>query len=85
MNVVVKSVNYIQSHSLKRCEFKNFLAEIDIAYLDVEYDCWLSRVKVLEKFFELCTQVEIFMIEQGYPVPELVSVLVMEVLTFLVN
>lgn len=74
MQVVVKTVNYIRSHALKHREFKSFLAEIESQYPDLPYHCevrWLSRGKVLQRFFELRHAIDIFMIEKNKHVKEL--------------
>lgn len=88
MNVVVKTVNFIRSSSLKHRQFKNFLAEIDSAYPDVPYHCevrWLSRGKVFQRFFELREVIGIFMTEQRRPVPELSDSVFVWKLAFLVD
>lgn len=88
MNVVVKTVNFIRSSSLRHRQFKNFLAEIDSAYPDVPYHCevrWLSRGKVLQRFFELREVIDIFMTEQRHPVSELSNNLFVWKLAFIVD
>lgn len=88
MNIVVKTVNFIRSSSLKHRQFKNFLAEVDSAYPDVPYHCevrWLSRGKVLERFFELHEVIDIFMTEHQRPVPELSDDLFIWKLAFIVD
>lgn len=74
MLTVTKTVNYIRSHALNHRKFKNFLAEVESEYSDLPYHCevrWLSRGKVLQRFFELREFVDIFMTEQEKPVEEL--------------
>lgn len=88
MNVVVKTVNFIRSSALRHRQFKNFLAEVDSAYPDVPYHCevrWLSRGKVLQRFFELREMVDIFMTEQRCPVSELSDCLFLWKLAFIVD
>lgn len=88
MDVVVQTVNFIRSHSLTHRQFKNFLAEIDSEYQDVPYHCevrWLSRGKVLERFFQLRAEIDIFMTDKNRPVPELSDVLWIWKLAFIVD
>ena len=54
MNAVVKTVNEIRAKGLKHRQFRAFLEELDGEYKDLLYHCevrWLSRGKVLERFF----------------------------------
>lgn len=88
MTVVVKTVNYIRSSSQKHRQFKAFLSEIDSNYPDVPYHCevrWLSRGKVLQRFFELREPIDIFMTDQGRQVPELSDPVWLWKLAFLVD
>ena len=71
MDVVVSTVNFIRSHALAHRQFKNFLADIESEYQDIPYHCdvrWLSRAKVLKRFFELREEIDIFMNERNRPV-----------------
>ena len=67
MKVVVSTVNFVRSHGLNHRLFKNFLTEIESSYGDLQYHSevrWLSRGKVLKRFFELRHEIDIFMNEQ---------------------
>ncbi|XP_046683452.1 general transcription factor II-I repeat domain-containing protein 2A-like [Homalodisca vitripennis] len=88
MEIVVKTVNYIRSSFQKHRQFKAFLSEIDSNYPDVPYHCevrWLSRGKVLQRFFELHEAIDIFMIEQGRQEPVLSNPVWLWKLAFLVD
>ena len=59
MKVAVKIVNYIKSNALNHRQFKEFLLEEDASYSDLAYYCdvrWLSRGKMLERFYGLLTE-----------------------------
>ncbi|XP_071060599.1 general transcription factor II-I repeat domain-containing protein 2A-like [Pseudochaenichthys georgianus] len=75
MSVVVKCINHIRSRGLKHRQFRAFLEEIESEYEDVLYFTevrWLSRGNVLKRFFELRTELKVFMLEKGgMAVPEL--------------
>ena len=63
MNVVVKVVNLILSKGLKHRQFQQLLLEVDSQYSDLLYFCevrWLSRGKMLERFFELLNEINTF-------------------------
>ena len=54
MSVVVLNVNFIKNHSLNHRKFHTFLADLDCEHGDVMYHNevrWLSRGKVLRRFF----------------------------------
>ncbi|CAI6372756.1 unnamed protein product [Macrosiphum euphorbiae] len=73
MNIVTKTVNFIRSHGLKHRQFIEFLNEIESEHKDVLYHNqvrWLSRGKVLKRFFDLRQEIQIFMIEKNKPVEE---------------
>ena len=68
MNVVVSTVNFIRRHGLNHRQFQTFLSEIDSEYGDVLYHTevrWLSKGKVLRRFFALRHEIEIFLTEKG--------------------
>ncbi|CAL1571780.1 unnamed protein product [Knipowitschia caucasica] len=72
MSDVVKFINHIRSRALKHRQFRDFLVEIESEYEDVLYFTevrWLSREKVLKRFFELRAQVKAFMEKNGMAVP----------------
>ena len=76
MSVVVKTTNFIRTNSLKRRQFRILLE-------DVNWDCgelplhtevrWLSRGKILDRFFNLREEISHFMDAVDRPVPELVQ------------
>ena len=71
MSDVVKIINHIRSRSLKHRQLRAFLEEIESAYEDVLYFIearWLSRGKVLKRFFELRAEVKAFMEKDGMTV-----------------
>lgn len=74
MDVVVKIVNFIRSRALNHRQFKEFLQEIEASHGDVIYHNsvrWLSRAKVLTRFLTLFEEIEIFLTEKSFDVPEL--------------
>ena len=74
MEIVVQVTNSIRSRGLRHRQFKSFLEECDTQYGDLPYHCnvrWLSRGKVLDRFFELREEISLFMSAQYKPVPQL--------------
>lgn len=74
MTVVIYTMNYIRCHGATRRQFKTFLEELDAEYGELPYHTdvrWLSRGKILHRFFELRDEIREFMDIAGYPVPEL--------------
>lgn len=74
MDVVVRIVNIIRARSLNHRQFKTFLEQIDSEYGELLYHSevrWLSRGKVLERFFELREETGLFMAMKQADVPEL--------------
>lgn len=68
MGVVVSSVNYIRSHGLNHRQFQQYLSEVEAEYGDVLYHTevrWLSRGKVLKRFFDLRAEIRSFLDEKG--------------------
>ena len=69
MSVVVSNVNFIKNHFIKNHrQFQTFLADLDCEYRDVMYHNevrWLSRGKVLRRFFQLCKGINEFLKEKG--------------------
>ncbi|KAK1890479.1 General transcription factor II-I repeat domain containing protein 2A [Dissostichus eleginoides] len=68
-------VNYIRTHALNHRQFKNLIAELDQGLPgDLPLHCtvrWLSKGKVLSRFFELLDAVKLFMEEKDKDYPEL--------------
>ena len=74
MSVVVKTTNTIRSKGLNHRQFKQFLEECESEYGDLPYHCevgWLSRGKLLDRFFELREDITMFLEMQDKPVSEL--------------
>ncbi|KAL3853930.1 hypothetical protein ACJMK2_013225 [Sinanodonta woodiana] len=74
MKIVVKFVNFIRSPALNHRSFKEFLNEIESEHNDLVYHNkvrWLSRGKVLKRFFDLRHEIKIFMTEKSNHLPEL--------------
>ena len=68
MELVVKCVNEIRAKGLKHRQFQLFLEEVNAQYKDLIYHSevrWLSRGKVLERFFALVEEIEIFLREKN--------------------
>ncbi|CAM4600186.1 unnamed protein product [Lepidochelys olivacea] len=64
MEPVVSTVNFIRSHGLNHHQFQAFLVEIESEYHDLPYHIsvrWLSRGNVFLQFFELRTEIEMFL------------------------
>nr|XP_040035572.1 general transcription factor II-I repeat domain-containing protein 2-like isoform X2 [Gasterosteus aculeatus aculeatus] len=76
MKVVVSCINFIRANGLKHRQFQQFLSELESAYGDVLYHTeirWLSRGKVLRRFYELLPEVNAFLQSKGKTVPELID------------
>lgn len=74
MKIIVQTVNYIRRYGLNHRQFQNFLLEVEAEYGDVLYHSevrWLSRGKILKRFFELRQEIKMFMYEKLKPVSEL--------------
>lgn len=74
MKVVVQCVNYIRKNGLKHRQFQAFLSELGSAYQDVLYYTeirWLSRGKVLRRFYDLLPEINTFLQSKGETVQEL--------------
>ena len=68
MSVVVSKVNFIKNHALNHRQIQTFLAGLDCEHGDVMYhneDRWLSRGKVLRRFFRLRKGINEFLKEKG--------------------
>ncbi|KAJ8014730.1 hypothetical protein DPEC_G00018750 [Dallia pectoralis] len=74
MKVVVHCVNYIRKHGLKHRQFQAFLSELESAYEDVLYYTevrWLSRGRVLRRFYDLLPEINTYLQSKGETVREL--------------
>lgn len=72
IEVVLTVVNFIRSRGLNHRQFREFLLEIEAEYPDLPYHTeirWLSKGKVLSRFFELRNVIEIFLNEKNYVQP----------------
>ena len=76
MKVVVSCINFIRAKGLKHRQFQEFLSELASAHGDVLYYTevqWLSRGRVLRRFYELLPKINLFLHSQNKTVPELID------------
>ena len=74
MKAVDKIVNYIKARGLNHRQFCTLMDELEVEYRDVIYHCevhWLSRGKVLKRFYDLREEIKLFLIHKNNDVPEL--------------
>ena len=74
MSKVVSSINFIKSRALNHRQFKEFLKDVEAEYGDLVYYCevrWLSKGKMLKRFYELRSEIFTFMEMKGKSIPEL--------------
>ncbi|KAJ8009623.1 hypothetical protein DPEC_G00090820 [Dallia pectoralis] len=74
MKVVVHCVNYIRKHGLKHRQFQAFLSELESAYEDVLYYTevrWLSRGRVLRRFYDLLPEINTYLQSKGETIQKL--------------
>ena len=68
ISMVVSNANFIKNYALNHCQFLTFLADLDCEYQDVMHHNevrWLSRERVLRRFFQLCKEINEFLKEKG--------------------
>ena len=76
MKVVVSCINFIRANGLKHRQFQAFLSELESAHGDVLYHTevrWLSRGRVLKRFYDLLPEINAFLLTKGKTVPELID------------
>src|SRR6218665_1242606 len=76
MNVVMKIVNFIRARALNHRQFQLLLEEMEAEYGDLILHCdvrWLSKGKVLDRFFSLLPHIKEFLKEKKQNFPELSS------------
>lgn len=70
METVVSCVNFIKSRGLNHRQFQQFLQDLETEYGDIIFYCevrWLSKGKMLKRFYELREEVQTFMEMKGRP------------------
>jgi hypothetical protein len=68
MQIIIKAVNFIRSIGLNHRQFKEFLKNMDTDYGDIIYFSevrWLSRGKMLKRFYDLRNEIKTFMELKG--------------------
>ncbi|KAK6313559.1 hypothetical protein J4Q44_G00169060 [Coregonus suidteri] len=76
MKVVVSCINFIRAKGLKHRQFQEFLSELESTHGDVLYYTevrWLSRGRVLRRFYELLPEINAFLHLKDKTVPELID------------
>ena len=66
---VVKTVNFIRSRALNHRQFQQLLHEMDSEYGDLLYFSevrWLSREATLERFYQVRSEIDIFLREKDF-------------------
>lgn len=74
MKIVVTCINFIRAHALNHRQFQEFLSELNVEHEDVLYHTevrWLSRGRVLKRFYDLLPHITAFLLSKNKEVPEL--------------
>ncbi|KAM3936090.1 general transcription factor II-I repeat domain-containing protein 2B-like [Leptodactylus fuscus] len=85
MDVVVKTANFIRARGLNHRQFVSFLADLEAELLYHTEVRWLSRGKVLQRFFALRQEIALFMAMKDRDVPELCEPTFLSDLAFLTD
>ncbi len=88
MDVVVKTINFIQARALNHRQFISFLSTMDSEYGEHLYHSvvrWLSRGNVLKRCFALREEIGLFLAVKGKDVPELCDPIFVSKLAFLTD
>lgn len=74
MKIVVTCINFIRAHALNHRQFQEFLSELNVEHEDVLYHTevrWLSRGRVLKRFYDLLPYITALLLSKNKEVPEL--------------
>ena len=88
MDAVVKTINFIRARGLNHRQFTSFFTLLDTEYGELLYHTevrWLSRGKVLQRFFELRQEIALFMAMKDKDVPYLSDPTFLSDLAFLTD
>ena len=88
MNTVVTCINFIKARGLNHCQFRQFLDDMDVDHEDLLYFTevrWLSRGKMLKRFYELKEVVSAFITMKGKEISELQDIEWLSDFAFLVD
>lgn len=76
MKIVVSCINFIRAKGLKHRVFQEFLSELESVHGDVLYYTevqWLSRGRVLRRFYKILSEINKFLDSQNKRVSELID------------
>lgn len=76
MKVVVTCIHFMRAKGLKHRQFQEFPSELELAHGDVLYYTevrWLSRGRVLRRFYELLPKMNAFLHSKDKTVPDLIE------------
>jgi hypothetical protein len=88
MDIVIKSINFIRSRDLNHRQFQALLSEMNCENGDLVYYTevrWISRGRMLKRFFDLRGEVKLFMEQKGKSMTELDDESFLNDLAFLVD